>query len=60
MHAKDAEPHYLKKSVDDEGKQSAGHDAVASDVNDAFESITPSIVVGERVASEGALVDVQA
>eukprot|EP00973_Karenia_brevis_P029073 4010690-Karenia_brevis.AAC.1 len=44
--------HMIQKN--DSGKQSAGYDALASDVNDAFESITPSIVVGEIVASEGA------
>eukprot|EP00973_Karenia_brevis_P068059 9468087-Karenia_brevis.AAC.1 len=60
MHAKDVEPHYVKKKTINDGKQSAGHDGVASDVNDAFRSMSPFIVVGERVASDGAPLDVQA
>eukprot|EP00973_Karenia_brevis_P013543 1839557-Karenia_brevis.AAC.1 len=60
MHAKDVEPYELKKETVNDGKQSAGHDALASDVNDAFESITPSIIVVERVASEAAPLDAQA
>eukprot|EP00973_Karenia_brevis_P001650 224347-Karenia_brevis.AAC.1 len=58
MHATTVESHSLRQHDMHDGKQSAGHDGPSSDVNEVFQSITPSKVVGERMASEGLPQDV--
>ena len=50
----------LKKSLLSDGKESVGHDVGVSDVNDAFASVRPSIVVGERDTSQGVPMNLQA
>eukprot|EP00973_Karenia_brevis_P050696 7042607-Karenia_brevis.AAC.1 len=42
----------LRKTSLSDGKQSIGHDIVASNVKDAFESARPSVVVRERDTSQ--------
>eukprot|EP00973_Karenia_brevis_P088159 12224886-Karenia_brevis.AAC.1 len=52
MRATNVDSHSLRKHDMHDGKQRAGHDGPSSNVNEASQSITPSVVVGERVASQ--------
>ena len=49
--AMEKEPLLLKKTSISDGKQSIGHDVTESCVDNAFASLRPSIVVGERNTS---------